>query len=280
MPWQTDVVRGGRAGAGLLAGILLLIGFAVFLRPTPAPPPYVPPPTVSRSSADDTVPAALWIGDSFTAGIGGSRAGRPYPGVVSARIGWVSLVDAEGGTGYINDGRANEASFAPFSGRLADDVRRYRPDIVIVDGGRNDRWSTEQDLTKAVTSYLSAVHAAWPQARLVVILPSFLTSKLDADLRDVRLYIRQAWAEFGSAGTGWLLRAGRQPTLRTYIRQAAERQGAFVVDPARLGWLSSEPKQVLVSADGVHPNDAGHTWYAAQLTNALRELALRLQHGK
>ena len=212
----------------------------------------MPPPTVSRSSADDTVPAALWIGDSFTAGIGGSRAGRPYPGVVSARLGWVSLVDAEGGTGYINDGRANEASFAPFSGRLADDVRRYRPDIVIVDGGRNDRWSTEQDLTKAVTSYLSAVHAAWPQARLVVILPSFLTSKLDADLRDVRLY----------------------------IRQAAERQGAFVVDPARLGWLSSEPKQVLVSADGVHPNDAGHTWYAAQLTNALRELALRLQHGK
>jgi lysophospholipase L1-like esterase len=156
-------------------------------------------------------------------------------------------VDAEGGTGYINNGTSNDPDFVRFAGRLKADVARYIPDIVIVDGGRNDRWSTGPDLIAAVTSYLTAVREAWPHAHLVVVLPTFADAKLDTALNDTR----------------------------PYIREAADRVGASLIDPVKLRWFdNSVVRTRLLGPDGVHPNDAGHAWYAERLTAAMHGLDL------
>ncbi|UPU41474.1 hypothetical protein [Rhodococcus qingshengii] len=51
----------------------------------------------------DTAPASMWFGDSFTAGINGIGLGA-YPRIICVRMGWDCNVDAQGSTGFTNDG--------------------------------------------------------------------------------------------------------------------------------------------------------------------------------
>ena len=110
----------------------------------------------------------LWMGDSFTAGEGsGLPAARTYPHVVSERLGWQCRVDAQNGTGFVNDGWAASPDHAPLIGRLRDQVHRGDASIVILDAGRNDVEATVGELEAAVAECLAALREVHPSARIV-----------------------------------------------------------------------------------------------------------------
>lgn len=191
------------------------------------------------------IPAALWVGDSFTAGFGSDRRNPSYPIVVSQRLGWVACLDAQGGTGYLNPGKKNSPNFTPFKGRLASDIRTFRPDLVVIDGGRNDRWAKRDDLFAAARAYINSARRAWPQARIIVVLPTFLSRGLNVDAKDARDAIRSA-------------------ALAEHVQS---------IDPLAWGLSGRTDEPGLVSPDGVHPSNRGQVLYSDVLTDALREFS-------
>lgn len=188
----------------------------------------------------------LWVGDSFTAGEGAGVPPRlTYPHVVGERLGWTCHVDAQAGTGFVNDGFAASPEFAPLVRRLPDDVRLFAADVVVVDAGRNDIDAGPTVLERAVDDYLSALRAAYPQAAVVLVLPSLVAAGQPPE------YVRVA----------------------DVLRRAAEAHGARTVDPAAAGAFDGAgPADALVCADGFHPSARGQARYAEVLEPLLRQV--------
>jgi lysophospholipase L1-like esterase len=189
--------------------------------------------------------AALWVGDSFTAGEGaGVPAPLTYPYLVGEQLGWSSHVDAQAGTGFVNDGFAASPGYAPLIRRLPTDAREVTPDVVVVDAGRNDIDAGPDVLERAVSDYLLAVRSAYPDADLVVVLPSLVAERQPPE------YLRVA----------------------DVLRRQAEAHGATTVDPAVDGpFADRDLNQVLVCDDGFHPSARGQARYAEVLAPLLRE---------
>jgi lysophospholipase L1-like esterase len=158
-------------------------------------------------------------------------------------MGWYCSIDAQGGTGYINDGHNNSPTNAPFAARLGDD-RKFRADIVIVDGGRNDGNHTAAEVVTAATTYLEQVHATWPQAPIVVIVPIYVES------------------------TPETYRFGMQ--FANGIKPVVQRYGGAVIDPLNERWINPAQVSGFRWTDGIHPNVAGTEYLAQRLTAALK----------
>lgn len=192
---------------------------------------------------------ALWVGDSFTRGEGaGVPPERTYPLLVGARLGWTSHVDAQDGTGFVNDGFLAGPGLDVLMGRLPATIRRVpAADLVIVDGGRNDAGTPAPPLRRAIGGYLGAVRAAYPSARLVVVLPTLLDRHQPPEYRDVS----------------------------RVLREVAREHGAAVVDPAGVDGFAAPDGGTgasLVCFDGFHPSAAGQAHYADVLTGLLGSL--------
>jgi lysophospholipase L1-like esterase len=187
---------------------------------------------------------ALWIGDSFTAGEGAFvPASLTYPFLVSERLGWNCRVDAQSGTGFVNDGWLASPGYAPLIRRLRDDLRHHPADVLIVDAGRNDVEATTPALTAAVTDYLAALRSGYPVAPLAVVLPSLIDREQPPEYHRV-------------AGV---------------LRAAAAEAGGTVIDPAGAGAFRDLPDlNGLTCQDGFHPSAAGQARYAEVLTDLLR----------
>ena len=205
---------------------------AVAKAPAPTPAPTKPPRTV-----------ALWVGDSFTEGTGAEGSNYAYPHLTSVKMGWVEAMDAQGGTGFINDGKKNVPSNKPVPERFG----RFTgtPNYVIIDAGRNDGGADFNTQTApAVRAYLDKVKAKWPEAKIVLIVPSFITSS-------------NPFKNF----------------MDLYAEEAA-RVGAVVIDPLAEGWINREAMAEMVYKDGIHPNKAGHVYIAEHLAERLKALGI------
>ncbi|MGC0362824.1 lysophospholipase L1-like esterase [Rhodococcus sp. 27YEA15] len=192
----------------------------------------------------DTAPTALWFGDSFTAGINGIGLGA-YPRIVCVRMGWECNVDAQGSTGFLNDGAPEyQGTTTRLANRLPTSIARYRADIVFVDGGRNDLHMSPAELFPAIASYVDAVRKAWPNARLVLIVPTYVTP-VPYEGHD-----------------------GFVAALDEY----AATVDATVIDPVADRWYDDVDLKSLTFEDGVHPNAVGNALIAQKL---LASLAVR-----
>ncbi|GAA3196021.1 hypothetical protein GCM10020255_098090 [Rhodococcus baikonurensis] len=120
-------------------------------------------------------------------------------------------------------------------------IERYRADIIFVDGGRNDLHMTPMDLFPVMTSYIDAVRDAWPDARLVIIVPTYVTP-----------VPYEGYEQFVSA-------------LRSYGESVA----ATVIDPVADGWYADVDLASLKFEDGVHPNAVGNAVIAQKLVESL-----------
>jgi len=187
---------------------------------------------------------ALWVGDSFTRGEGADvPEEQTYPYLVSARLGWQCHVDAQNGTGFVNDGFLAGPGLAPLIDRLPGTARRVRADVVIVDAGRNDCIAAGPAVRAAVTRYLTALREAYPRARLIVVLPTLLSQWQPPEYRHVAAVLRDTGPAFG----------------------------ADVVDPASVaGFAGPGGGPALACLDGFHPSAAGQAHYAEVLTRLLR----------
>lgn len=241
------LVRRGWRVLGLLGGGLALVVMAAALR-TPSAPSA---PDVRSEAATPAVdrPAALFVGDSYTAGAGASSSAGAWSCLAAVELDWICNRDAEGGTGFINDGRANQPDFAPLPDRLAATASRFLADVVVVDSGRNDMSTPATEVVSAIADYVASVRQYWPDATLVLVVPSFLSQ--DAGPAD-------PWHSTVAAG----------------MQSLVVQYGGLLIDPVAEQWTSGTDGQQLLDADGVHPNDAGHALLAERFVADVRTAGL------
>ncbi|MFD4430704.1 SGNH/GDSL hydrolase family protein [Nocardia sp. NPDC058497] len=211
----------------------------------------VPVGAAAAPVAEPTAPgvqqrlSALFVGDSFTAGSAVGGATNSYACILARTQGWACNVDAFGATGYLNDG----AKFypAPPPGRLVDrlpaDARIFTVDVVFLDAGRNDLGYEPRSVLEALTDALSEVGRLWPTARVVVIMPAYMSAT--------------PYANYAA------LRAG--------FAKACEAADATLLDPVAEGWYSGADTDIAAMqiGDNVHPNALGHQFLAGEIADSL-----------
>ncbi len=185
---------------------------------------------------------ALWVGDSFTAGEGARCSpDLTYPHLVSSALGWACHVDAQCGTGFVNDGWAASPDYGPLIRRLSRHPR-VSPDVVIIDAGRNDAQCPAAQARRAVEEYLDALGSRYPKAAIVLVAPTLVDVVQPPD------YER----------------------MGAVLRASASKHSAAVVDPAAAGaFADAGANRRYVCEDGFHPSAAGQERYAEVLTPLL-----------
>lgn len=225
------VKRNGRIIVSLLALVAAVTSIAVVhaTRPEASGPPQAA--------------SVLFVGDSFTAGAG-APPGQAYPELIANRSNWDLHVDAEGATGFIHDGQGTgNGQTSRLIDRLAEDGRKFPTvDVVIVDAGRNDLDRPADQISLAMSDYLTAVTRQWPTAKIVAILPSYVRP----GGYDAYSLLRQALTHDMTAVDGTL------------------------VDPVAEGWYTNVDVTAMVIDDKVHPNELGNAYIADRLATSLR----------
>lgn len=193
-------------------------------------------------------PRALWIGDSYTAGAGGTSTATGEAYETSDKLKWHVYLDAEGGTGFVNDGHAANPSYQPVPDRLVHDKATVPdPGVVVLDAGRDDRSFPAARVRRAVVSYCKALARTFPSTPVVVIAPFLMRSK-----------------------------PNDYTAMRHLLARQAERRGWAFVDPIADGWINRTSAE-LVTTDGIHPDQQGYDYIAAHLAPAI-ETALAAAH--
>jgi len=236
-----------RISIALAAALALILGVVIILRTIqvektaasvqqPADSQYRPVPMEGSQR-----PSALFAGDDFAAGYG-EIARNAYPYIVCHAIGLNCNVDAQTGTGFVNDGQDHLTGTVRMIDRLQTDRRIFDVDLVIVDAGRNDGEAPSDAYGSAVAKYLGEVSRLWPAARIVVIAPYYLSSDPSPDYA-ARIAV---------------------------ISQVVQSVGGLLTDPVAQGWFVGVDTSALVLPDGVHPNQRGQEFIAKKLGESLR----------
>jgi hypothetical protein len=169
-----------------VVALAVIVGLGFALRSEPTATIRVDPSTayVDRPQSEVDAPSVLFIGDSYTAGSGLPE--MSYGCMAAVRMGWLCKLSAVPGSGYLSGGPANRFVVDPYIGKSTSFVERiphlaaqYRPDIVVLDGGRNDEFPPRGDVFKAMTATIEEARRAWPQATLVFLRPRFLAEPAD-----------------------------------------------------------------------------------------------------
>ncbi|MFG1927805.1 SGNH/GDSL hydrolase family protein [Cryptosporangium sp. NPDC048952] len=230
--------------AMLLALVSVVVVAVVLFDGHSAPPPYSTPDTAREplSAEPRARPTVLFIGDSYTAGHIGVKGSQTFARLAADQMGWICNIDAEGGTGYLADGRENSTDFAPYIKRLARTRSQYLADYIVVSGGRNDLEVAgfESNFATAASRYLRALHEAFPDAKMFLLAPFWQNDNPPEALRQERAVIEAIAANVGA----------------TFINTST--------------WLN--PK--MISGDGIHPSLGGHRELADEMVSALRSRGL------
>lgn len=193
-------------------------------------------------SPTSTAPAALFIGDNYTAA--GAGITNTFARQTAKAMGWVYLSDAQHGTGFLAAGQQISSDNSPYFGRLDRLKGVFRPDYVIVSGGRNDSVENSSRLVRAATSYLRSVREAFPEARMVIIAPFWV----DSD----------------------------PPSSLTALRDAEQRLApslhAAFIDPLGGRWITNQNQPLYIGGDRVDPTVEGHAYLARLVITQLKKV--------
>lgn len=193
----------------------------------------------------DAPPLTLFIGDSYTAGE--SSAEMSYGCRAVVQLGSLCALSAMAGTGFISGGAANRwvdpylGKSLSFSERIPHLAAQYDPDVVVLDGGRNDVFAPREFVYSEMVRTIAAVRRTWPNAQIVFIRPRFL----DRPGNDLG---------FDDA---FMKRLGSDPAAA----------GVKFVDP--LSSFVDTNTSPLLGPDGIHPNHEGYQRLTTALLNSL-----------
>jgi lysophospholipase L1-like esterase len=238
--------------AALVVAVAVIAGLVYALRPQHTPAVAVEPSAahVDRPQpADEARKTMLFIGDSYVTGTGLDETS--YGCMAAARMGWYCKVSAGPGTGYISGGPANRFELEyigeskSFDERLPGLALTYKPDIVVLDGGRNDQFVPSDTVYDAMVSTIADVRRAWPAATVVVIRPRFISKPADDLGYDDGFFDR--------------LRA-----------EDVTQQMVVIADP--IGQLTDNDTSDLVDSDDIHPTRQGELAMSTALFDSLIEL--------
>ncbi|WP_411720356.1 SGNH/GDSL hydrolase family protein [Mycetocola sp.] len=184
-------------------------------------------------------PVAAFYGDSYTRGTGVSDPAFRWSTQVSKDRGWAEVNPSVDGLGYVINRDL-------LGDDLVDLIVAEDPDIVLVTMGLNDNFAMPgqaSEIETAIRDDLDTFADELPDARLVVVEPFWYTDERPASVDTI---------------IGW-------------VRDAASDVGADYI-PGASRWLEGHPEWI--AADGIHPNDAGHTEIAERMDEELEKLRL------
>lgn len=243
-------------GVAVLA--LLTLGAIVYAfvpKPPPAAPGSAPAPSVranqdvqqvagtpkpataatatAAAQEEKEPPVAVFLGDSYTEGIGASVPERRWSTLVAAELGWEEANRGVSGTGYHTS--AGDAEYQGRVGQVLDD----EPQIVVVSGGQNDFGTYAADpggTLQAIAGLYEALREELPQAEIVAVGPS-TPGTVDQTVLAIDAAVRDAAAASDA----------------TYVSLLEP----DVLDPN------------MVAADQIHVDDRGHRAIADRVIAAL-----------
>jgi hypothetical protein len=251
--WRGDV-------AMAIAGLAVAAGLALALWPRPTPTAVTSPSAAAVDRPALSVagrPVAVYIGDGYTSGSG--LAETSYGCLAATRMGWLCKAASEAETGYISGGPANrfarEDGFGQstsFDERIARMADRYDPDVVILDGGRDDVFAEPKERFEATVRTIAQARRTWPDARIVFVAPRFLDKPRD-DL-------------------------GIDDEVIDLIRESSGVKNLVVVDP--IAGFDKTDTAALIARDGTDPvqaapNQEGERALGAALAAAMSREGLR-----
>lgn len=241
----------GLSGVAVLA--VAVTGFALLSQPEP--------PARSTGSFEASTPppvtrervSAYFIGDSLAAGTG-AKPGQSFPNVTGRVMNWAVTTDAIGGSGYTGVGLqpddATEELDRSFPTRL-DDVIEAEPDVVIVAGGRNDRYTALEDVGPVAREYLEDMRAGLPDAEIVVLSPFLWHTSSEL-----------MWVE------------NTQILTDELEEIAADVDAVFIDTHAEFRVVDDSTRDTLYADDGGHLTTEGYKILAHQLARSLVEHGL------
>ena len=127
---------------------------------------------LARGLRAGEMPTVGFIGDSYSGGSADVPPASTIDRVASRRLGVRSVSSAQGGTGYITDGKANIASNSVFgSAERVGQIVQAAPDAVAIVGGLNDEGKDLGQFAAAVKKILADLRAGLPDTPIVVVGP-------------------------------------------------------------------------------------------------------------
>lgn len=234
--------------AAIVLAIAVIVGFAtVFDFSAGTVPQQAPSEVLADRSpvAADERPSALFIGDSYAEGAGTRE--MSYACMAAVRMGWLCDLAARGGTGYVSGGPANRSTdeylgpTTSFSERIPHLAAKYDPDIVVLDGGRNDHFPPREDVFNAMRQTIEDARQAWPDAQIVFVTPRYLAEPGD-DL-------------------------GFDDEFMARLESDPAAAGVLFIDP--IASFIGTDTSALLSADDVHPNPRGYRELGSALVDSL-----------
>lgn len=264
---------------------------------------------LARGLRAGEVPTIGFIGDSYSGGSADVPAASTIDRVASRRLGVRSVSSAQGGTGYITDGRANIASNSVFgSDERVGRIVQAAPDAVAVVGGLNDEGKDLGQFAAAVKKILADLRAGLPDAPIVVVgpQPSGGARTVGGTFADLVKATADAVASCGVDGVAFVdwagLAGGRAKEFRagqTYWRGDTIAYAGAIYRVEAAFWSGSDPaaafpevRQVsavftgtgkagapardgnrdsYISADGTHPTNQGSEALGDALAACLRD---------
>lgn len=213
--------------------------------PVPAPEPTcaLPDPLPGLAAGSLSLPpspSVLVLGDSYTEGYGAEPETKGYAYLVGKPLGWRVTVDGVGGTGYVNPGPRAEGTYLQRLPRRQGQTY----DLVVLQGGSNDRDTAYPVLRDAVSRTVDAVRSEFRGAVVVVLGPSTPYGKPDP----TRLLSRCVLA--GEAGA---------------------RQLPFL-DPIGEHWFVDGDGKRYANPEKGHPSNAGYRHIAGRFVADVRVL--------
>ncbi|EMY32222.1 G-D-S-L family lipolytic protein, partial [Arthrobacter crystallopoietes BAB-32] len=141
-------------------------------QPTPRETPTAAQTTEAaeaETQEPEEPPVAVFLGDSYTEGIGASAPEQRWSTLVAGELGWEEVNLGVSGTGY-----HTSAGEAEYQNRVGE-VLEAEPRIVVVSGGQNDFSTYAVDpggTVQAINGLYEALREELPRARLVAVGPS------------------------------------------------------------------------------------------------------------
>jgi hypothetical protein len=188
----------------------------------------------------------LFVGASYTAGIGAEPRTNGYAYLAAHDMGWQARIDAIPGTGYLNpgppiDGHHEDGTFAA---RLAHIPPAPAPDILLLQGGRNDIGYPMPELRDAVEHTVDLAKSRFTHARIVLLGP--IPASLPPDRGEL--------------------------DVAREMREAARASDVDFIDPISEGWITVNNEVGYVGNVPAHPDNSGYAYIAKKLVVDLDQL--------
>ena len=270
---------------------------------------------LARGLRAGEVPTIGFIGDSYSGGSADVPPASTIDRVASRRLGVRSVSSAQGGTGYITDGKANIASNSAFgSAERVGRIVQAAPDAVAIVGGLNDEGKDLGQFAAAVKKILTDLRAGLPDAPIVVVgpQPSGGARTVGGTFADLVKATADAVASCGVDGVAFVdwagLAGGRAKVFsagQTYWRGDVIAYAGAIYRVEAAFWAGGSPaaafpavrqvsavftgtgkagspagdgnRDLYISADGTHPTNQGSEALGDALAACLRDGFERLR---